>query len=32
MEQSWFITQGHWHIPGDGTQAAEHDVYRIIPG
>lgn len=32
MEQNWFVTQGHWHVPGDGTQAAEHDVYKLVSG
>lgn len=32
MEQSWFVSQGHWHIPGDGSQAAEHDIYRVLAG
>ena len=32
MEQSWFVSQGHWHIPGDGPQWAEHDVYMMVKG
>jgi hypothetical protein len=30
MEQNWFVSQGHWHVPGDGTLAAEHDVYMLV--
>ena len=32
MERSWFVSQGHWHIPGDGSIAAEHDIYRLVAG
>jgi hypothetical protein len=30
MEQSLFIGHGHWVIPGDGSQAVEYDVYKVL--
>jgi hypothetical protein len=32
MEQNWFVSQGHWEIPGDGTEHAVHDVYKLVAG
>jgi hypothetical protein len=30
MEQSMFIGHGHWVIPGDGSQAVEYDIYKVL--
>ncbi|TKA65041.1 hypothetical protein B0A49_09992 [Cryomyces minteri] len=30
IEQSLFIGHGHWHIPGDGTQAVEYEIYKVV--
>jgi hypothetical protein len=30
MEQSLFIGHGHWVIPGDGTQAVEYEIYKVL--
>jgi hypothetical protein len=30
IEQTLFIGQGHWLVPGDGSQAAEYDIYKVI--
>jgi len=32
MEQTVFISHGHWHVPGDGTQAVEYEVYKVLSG
>ncbi|EXJ59432.1 uncharacterized protein A1O5_12057 [Cladophialophora psammophila CBS 110553] len=30
MEQNIFIGHGHWYIPGDGTQAVEYEIYKVV--
>jgi hypothetical protein len=30
MEQSVFVSHGHFVVPGDGTQAVEYEVYRTV--
>ena len=30
MEQTLFIGQGHGYCPGDGTVAAEYEVYKVL--
>ncbi|KAJ9624493.1 hypothetical protein H2203_005228 [Taxawa tesnikishii (nom. ined.)] len=30
MEQTVFIGHGHWVIPGDGTQAVEYEIYKVV--
>lgn len=30
IEQSLFIGHGHWVIPGDGTQAVEYEIYKVL--
>ena len=30
MEQFKFIGHGHWYIPGDGTQAVEYEIYKVL--
>lgn len=30
MEQSLFVGHGHWVVPGDGSQAVEYDVYKLL--
>jgi hypothetical protein len=30
MEQSIFIGHGRWVVPGDGTQAVEYDIYKVV--
>jgi Protein of unknown function (DUF3237) len=30
MEQCMFVGHGHWNIPGDGTQAAEYEIYKVV--
>ena len=30
MEQSVFVAHGHIYAPGDGTQAVEYEVYKVV--
>jgi hypothetical protein len=30
MEQTVFIGHGHWLVPGDGSQAAQYEIYKVI--
>ena len=30
MEQTLFIGHGHWLVPGDGSQAAQYEIYKVI--
>lgn len=30
IEQSVFVAHGHFYVPGDGRQAVEYEVYRVI--
>ena len=30
MEQSVFIGFGHWVVPGDGNEAVEYDIYKVL--
>lgn len=30
MEQNVFISHGHFYIPGDGSQAVEYEVYKVV--
>jgi Protein of unknown function (DUF3237) len=32
MEQTAFVGHGHWHIPGDGSQAVEYEIYKVLSG
>lgn len=32
MERTAFVGQGHWEVPGDGTQAVEQEIYRLVAG
>lgn len=32
MEQTVFVAHGHFVVPGDGTQAVEYEVYRVVSG
>lgn len=32
MEQTAFVGHGHYVIPGDGTQAVEYEIYKLISG
>ena len=30
MEQTIFIGFGHWVVPGDGQEAVEYDIYKVL--
>lgn len=30
MEQFIFIGHGYWHIPGDGTQVVEYEIFKVL--
>ncbi len=30
MEQTVFISHGHFYVPGDGRQAVEYEVYKVV--
>ena len=30
MEQTLFLAHGHFVVPGDGTQAVEYEVYKVV--
>ncbi|KAK3046847.1 hypothetical protein LTR09_011688 [Extremus antarcticus] len=32
MEQTVFVAHGHWFVPGDGRQAVEYEVYKVVSG
>ena len=32
MEQTVFVGHGHYYVPGDGTQAVEYEVYKLVTG
>jgi len=32
MEQTAFVGHGHYYVPGDGTQAVEFEIYRLVTG
>jgi hypothetical protein len=32
LEETAFVGHGHYFIPGDGTQAVEFEIYKLVTG
>lgn len=30
MEQAVFLSHGHFYVPGDGSQAVEYEIYKVV--